>query len=156
VLPVLARLILGILLLMGMGMAQVIGVSRGYLCFCAPEPKLVVESVCDPASCHDAEAGHYDRSVVVAAADDDHDHSSVPEEGEHRHEEVREVLKTTGVAAAQALPPPVCQEVSASLFRVFAFDREGPGVVHFAKRGWKRDGSPPAALLVARVMVRLV
>ena len=135
-------------------MSQVIGVSRGYLCFCAPEPKLVDESVCDPASCHEVEAGHYDRHAVVD--DDPHDHPAAPGEGEHRHEEVREVLKTTGAAAAQALPPPVCQDVPAALLRVFAFDRAGCGVARFAKRGWKRDGSPPAALLVAQVMVRLV
>jgi hypothetical protein len=158
--------LLGVLLLMGMGSAQLSGVSRGYWCFCTAEAKVVVEPVCQPEACHDE---HADQAEPGEEEDHDDDQSRIPidlSSSDHplpaapcapdrQHREAREGLKSTAVATTIFLPQPLFTDIGPwwpELLR-----RAGPPmVIRPSVPPWHTKSNTPTPVAVARAVVRLV
>jgi hypothetical protein len=158
--------LLGVLLLMSMGSAQLSGVARGYWCFCTAEAKVVAEPVCQPEACHDGhmvraehgeEDGHDGDQVRVALdfSSGEHPLPAAPCAPDHQHREAREGLKLTAVATSIFLPEPLLTDAGpwwpVPLRRVGPPMAIQPTVPRFDTKG---NASTP--VLVARAVVRLV
>jgi hypothetical protein len=142
------------------GLTQLLGVSRGFWCVCAPVPKLVQAAACEASQCH-PHLDHQDRGGVDAGPSDsseglDHDHPT-PSDHDHEHREVRESLRTTAVATSTPVPAPVVQDLPPSLLLLMQWREMKFTVLQLeARSGWVSDGSPPTPVMVARTMVMLV
>jgi hypothetical protein len=151
-----SRFLFNFLVIAALGMAQLLGVSRGFWCECAPVAKLVEAAACVPSQCHphlDHSDGCHDESAGLAA---EHDHGSGPWEHDHRHQEVRELLKSTAIASVTAVPPPVAYDLPPSMLVERHWDFSVVQCERDTRPAWVSDGSPPMPVLVARTMVMLV
>jgi hypothetical protein len=160
-----ARVLFSCLMMVAIGCAQLLGVGRGFWCLCTPEAKIVMVSECEPSVCHEGEAcgREVGESTVVAGADGTHchdgDESCSDTEGsgsDHRHREVRETLQSVAAGLILSMPQPPVSDLPPS---VLVAPLASCGGLVWARGIWRSpapDGSPPAPLLVARTMVRLV
>lgn len=75
----------------------------------------------------------------------------------HEHPEVRDDLVTVSAAPALSVLPPEAWDWPPSLMSpVLGHEAATPVAIVRPRSTWLEDGSPPAPLLVARTVVRLV
>jgi len=151
------RFISGILLMVALGLTQLHGVSHGYWCECAPEPKRVDGPDCVVAGCHSPSEASDEEVRGCQDAGHRDDHSECPCGPDHQHREVRESLRTTAVATAVPVPAPMEYDLPPSLIFSAGVSVAGVPPCGGAVR-WHRAGDrrPPPPLRVARTMVMLV
>jgi hypothetical protein len=148
------------LVLVAPAAAQVFGVITGYWCACSEAPKVVTAAVFDISTCH-LDDRHADASVECGAGEEGANvpcGSGGPLGGHsHEHPEVRDDLITVSAAPALSVLPPDCWDWAPSLMSPILGDAVNALVATARPRpALIEDGSPPAPLLVARTVVRLV
>lgn len=161
------------------GCAQLLGVGRGFWCLCAPEAKIVMVAECEPLVCHEGEACAHEQGEQKVPRHDDRGHNDCASEeaadvpcsgdgappedpcgsgdgGDHRHRAAREALKLVGSGTVFSMPPPSVNELPPSVLVAPLEPRAASVCLRSVSSCPFFDGSPPAPLLVARTMVRLV
>jgi len=166
-------------MMVAIGCAQLLGVGRGFWCLCAPVAKIVMVSECEPSVCHEGEAcaheqgeqkvprhndpGYTDCGPLEAADAPCPGDEAPPEDpcgsdddGDHRHREVRESLKLVGSGTVFSMPQPSVNDLPPSVWVAPLEPRAASVCLRSVSSRPFFDGSPPAPILVARTMVRLV
>lgn len=150
---------LGLIVFSAVGVAQLLGVSRGFLCDCSEVPKLAATAACHASECHphhDHKDGCADEPAVAPTQDGEAVDSCGHGHGhEHEHQEVRDVLKVTSASSSLSVPVPVFYDLPPSLQVAASIVVSSPAARR-CRPGRPEDGSPPAPLLVARTVVMRV
>lgn len=138
-----AKSLLMILTVLAVGAAQVLGISRGYVCGCSGAPVEVETNSCGTAACH---PGH----------DQEEDESDAPDH-QHQHEEATESIQLISVAPlTYEMPAQVEMDISGILARGLLLARELAEHRAELKPPDDTGGNPPASVLVAETVVMMV
>lgn len=139
-----------------MACAQVFGVTRGYVCACTGG--VSAAAACMPETC----APHHDHAADGSCGMDEEGRTcggEAPQPHEETpggcHDEVRDFIQSITGLGLVALPPVLLMEQPSSLFdfqRTVVWEKPAAGRLDREEAG----GSPPAAELVAKSVVRLV
>lgn len=154
-----SRIIVGLIVFMAIGFAQLVGISRGFWCDCLGAPKLVTAASCLAAECHpdhdhgcaaiaavhDVSGDRQGSSSGSGCSEHDHDH-------EHEHHEVRDSLKGAAVVGALSVPAPTVYDLPPSL-QLASFRVGASADMWLERPGCRPDGGPPAPHLVIRTVV---
>lgn len=157
-----ARLMLGLIVFSAMGLAQLLGVSRGFLCDCSDVPKLAAMAACHASECHphhDHKDGCTDELAAGPARTGEATGELADPCGhghEHEHLEVRDALKVTSGSSSLSVPVPVFYDLPPSLQVAASMLPVSGSLSRRARPGRPEDGSPPVPLMVARTMVMRV